>query len=115
MDDAFDQLDEHARLVVEVALGTAGAFGDVECGTAYLLYGAVATARGEVAELIELFALTPLRVERAITAVRTDSFGNGAQYDGDPMLSRAARRALETSREWNLKCHGRAFRSLRSR
>lgn len=97
MDELLQGLDDDARLVVEVALGTAGAFGDVECGTAYLLFGAVATAKGEVAQLAELFALDNIRVERAILAVR-ERYLSGATYDGDPQLSRRAVQALRTPR-----------------
>ncbi|MCU0273428.1 MAG: hypothetical protein MUE34_09365 [Acidimicrobiales bacterium] len=98
MDELLDALDPDARLAVEVALGTAGAFGDVECGTAYLLFGAVATARGEVAQLAELFALDTIRLERAVLAVRDRFLLSGATYDGDPALSRRAVAALATPR-----------------
>ncbi len=63
--DAF-ALDDHAQLALEVAKHAALANGDSRCGTEYLLYGLVATARGDVVELIELFALNTLRVDRAI-------------------------------------------------
>lgn len=63
--DAFE-LDDHAQLALEVARHAALANGDGRCGTEYLLYGLVATARGDLVELIELFALNTLRVDRAI-------------------------------------------------
>ena len=66
------QLDAGARLALDVALGTAGAMGDEQCGTEYLLFGLVATAQRELAELMELFALDTLRVERAIGMIRGD-------------------------------------------
>jgi hypothetical protein len=98
VDELLRNLDPDARLAVEVALGTAGAFGDVECGTAYLLFGAVATARGEIAQLAELFALDTIRVERAVLVVRDRFLLSGATYDGDPGLSARAQRALATAR-----------------
>lgn len=89
MDELFADLDDAARLALDVALGTAAALGDSQCGTEYLLFGIFATARGEMAEVGELFVLHELRIERAIQKLRDGNF-NGAEYDGDPPLSRRA-------------------------
>lgn len=59
-------LDDHAALALQVARHAALANGDERCGTEYLLYGIVATARDEISELVELFALNTLRIDRAI-------------------------------------------------
>jgi hypothetical protein len=98
VDEGFEGLDADARLAVEVALGTAAAFGDVECGTAYLLFGVVATGSGEIAQLAELFALDTIRIERAVLTVRERFLLSGADYDGDPGLSARALAALRTPR-----------------
>ena len=68
------RLDAGARMALDVALGTAGAMGDERFGTEYLLFGAVATASGDMAELCELFALDTARLERAIVAIRGHRF-----------------------------------------
>jgi hypothetical protein len=97
VDDLFADLDEPARIAIDVALGTAAALGDHECGTEYLLLGIFATARGEMSEVGELFVLDELRIERAIQKLREGNF-NGAEYDGDPPLTTRARRAARTKR-----------------
>jgi hypothetical protein len=97
VDDVFADLDDAARLALDVALGTAAALGDHECGTEYLLLGIFATARGEMAEVGELFVLDELRIERAIQKIRDGNFC-GAEYDGDPPLSPRARAAARTRR-----------------
>jgi len=77
MEEEFS-LDDHARLALDVAKHAALANGDSQCGTEYLLYGLVATARGELTELIELFALNTLRIDRAIERLleqRPDTLG----------------------------------------
>ena len=96
MADEFS-LDDHARLALEVAKHAALANGDSQCGTEYLLYGLVATARGELTELIELFALNTLRIDRAIERMieqRPDTLASFA----DPALTERATRALQTQR-----------------
>ena len=97
MDDLFADLDDPARIAIDVALGTAAALGDHQCGTEYLLLGIFATARGEMAEVGELFVLDELRIERAIQKLREGNF-NGAEYDGDPPLTPRARHAARTKR-----------------
>lgn len=97
VDDLFAGLDDAARLALDVALGTAAALGDHECGTEYLLLGLFATARGEMAEVGELFVLDELRIERAIQKTRDGHFC-GAEYDGDPPLSARAIVAARTCR-----------------
>lgn len=97
MDDVFADLDDAARLALDVALGTAAALGDHLCGTEYLLLGIFATARGEMAEVGELFVLDELRIERAIQKIREGHFC-GAEYDGDPPLSPRALAATRTKR-----------------
>jgi hypothetical protein len=90
-------LDDAARLALEVALGSAAALGDRECGTGYVLFGIFATAEGDVSQVGELFVLDPLRIERAIQKVRDGCF-SGAEYDGDPPLSARALAATRTRR-----------------
>ena len=88
------QLDAGARMALDVALGTAGAMGDERCGTEYLLFGAVATASGDMAELCELFALDTARLERAIVAIRGHRFVPVAEGHTDPPVSPRAELAL---------------------
>lgn len=88
------QLDAGARMALDVALGTAGAMGDERCGTEYLLFGAVATASGDMAELCELFALDTARLERAIVAIRGHRFEPVAEGHADPPLSPRAELSL---------------------
>jgi hypothetical protein len=97
VDDLFADLDDAARLALDVALGTAAALGDHQCGTEYLLLGLFATARDEMAEVGELFVLDELRIERAIQKTRDGHFC-GAEYDGDPPLSARAIAAARTRR-----------------
>ena len=90
-------LDDHARLALDVARHAALANGDSRCGTEYLLYGLVATARGELTELIELFALNTLRIDRAIERLleqRPDTLMSFC----DPMTTDRAKAALATPR-----------------
>ncbi len=86
-------LDAGARLVLDVAFGTAGAMGDEHCGTEYILFGIVATAADEMAELNELFALNTMRVERAVKSLRAHRC-TGLDGDEDPPLSTRAEIAL---------------------
>lgn len=94
---SFD-LDAAGRLALEVALGTAGAIGDDRCGTEYLLFGVIATATGDVAELASLFALDTLRIERAINHLRSHRYSLEHDGPGDPPLSPRAEHALRTRR-----------------
>ncbi len=89
-------LDAGARLSLDVALGTAAAMGDERCGTEHLLFGVIATARGEMSEVAQLFALDTLRLERSIHTFR--SHRCSAPDDpprAEPPLSPRARTALE--------------------
>ncbi len=88
------QLDAGARMALDVALGTASAMGDERCGTEYLLFGAVATASGDMAELCELFALDTARLERAIVAIRGHRFEPSGEGHVDPPMSPRAELAL---------------------
>lgn len=88
------QLDAGARMALDVALGTAGAMGDERCGTEYLLFGAVATATGDMAELCELFALDTARLERALVALRGHHFEPDPDGQVDPPYSPRAELAL---------------------
>lgn len=90
------QLDAGARLALDVALGTAGAMGDERCGTEYLLFGVVATAQGGVAEMLELFALDTLRVERAVRTIRGDRGDIEPGPVDDPPLSPRAQVAVHS-------------------
>ncbi|MFT7475105.1 MAG: hypothetical protein ACI81L_002039 [Verrucomicrobiales bacterium] len=88
-------LDNHAQLALEVAKHAALANGDSRCGTEYLLYGLVATAHGEIVELIELFALNTLRIDRAIERLlelRPDDLASFAE----PKFTSRAIDALQT-------------------
>ena len=87
MEEQFS-LDDPAQLALDVARHASMANGDSHCGTEYLLYGLVATARGEVAELIELFALNTLRVDRAIERL-VDRRGIDPVWAGKPRLHRS--------------------------
>ncbi|MGI9600383.1 MAG: Clp protease N-terminal domain-containing protein, partial [Acidimicrobiales bacterium] len=93
----FD-LDEQAQRALAVALDMSGAIGDDQCGTEYLLYGAMSTARGDVAELAGLFALDPLRLERGIHTLRQHRFSLEHDGPGAPPLTARAQRALLTPR-----------------
>lgn len=97
MEAAFN-LDEQAQLALDVAKHAALANGDNHCGTEYLLYGLVATARGELVELTDLFALNVLRIDRAIEGILQERATAGTLERGAPMLSMRARRALSTPR-----------------
>jgi len=88
------ELDAGARMALDVALGTAGAMGDERCGTEYLLFGAVATASGDMAELCDLFALDTARLERAIVAIRGHRFEPVEEGHLDPPVSPRAELAL---------------------
>ena len=88
------QLDAGARMALDVALGTAGAMGDERCGTEYLLFGAVATASGDMSELCELFALDTARLERAIVAIRGHRFEPVEEGHVDPPMSPRAELSL---------------------
>lgn len=90
-------LEADARLALDVALGTAAAMGDEHCGTEHLLFGIVATASGEIAELSELFALDNLRVERALTALRAHHCSPGVADPVDPPLSTRSEIALHST------------------
>ena len=95
--EQYFTLDDHTKLALDVATHAALANGDSRCGTEYLLYGLVATARGELTELIELFALNTLRIDRAIERLiedRQETLGSFA----DPQLTERATNALQTAR-----------------
>lgn len=91
-------LDDHAQLALEVAKHAALANGDSRCGTEYLLYGLVATARGDVVELIELFALNTLRVDRAIERMLESREMGDPSASRTPELTERAIAALSTPR-----------------
>ena len=88
-------MDAGARMSLDVALGTAAAMGDERCGTEHLLFGVVATARGDMQQLADVFALDTLRLERAIRILRSDHCGEPVQPPSDPPLSERARVALD--------------------
>ena len=90
-------LEADARLALDVALGTAGATGDEHCGTEHLLFGIIATASGEVAELAELFALDHMRVERGLRALRLHHCHPDNIVDEDPPLTPRAELALHST------------------
>lgn len=90
-------LDDPAHLALDVAQHAAMANGDSMCGTEYLLYGIVATARGDVTDLIDLFALNTLRVDRAIERLVAKR-GIDPMNRGRPTLTRRASEALQTPR-----------------
>lgn len=90
-------LDDPAHLALDVAQHAALANGDSMCGTEYLLYGIVATARGDIGDLIDLFALNTLRVDRAIERL-VEKRGIDPMNRGRPALTRRAERALHTPR-----------------
>jgi len=98
VDEHLDDLDDGARLALEVAMGAAAALGDHQCGTEYLLYGLFATARGELNEIADLFALGALRMERAVQKLREPYTCDGSAYDGDPVFSTRAMTAMHTLR-----------------
>lgn len=91
-------LDDHAQLALEVARHAALANGDSRCGTEYLLYGLVATARGDLVELIELFALNTLRVDRAIERLLEQRQVTVIGTPRRPELTERATCALSTPR-----------------
>lgn len=91
-------LDDHAQLALEVAKHAALANGDSRCGTEYLLYGLVATARGDMVELIELFALNTLRVDRAIERILEARPAADPLAPRSPDLTERAIAALSTPR-----------------
>lgn len=86
-------LEADARLALDVATGMAAASGDEHCGTEHLLFGIVATADGEVAELAELFALDAMRVERGVRTLRIHHC-HPDNFTDDPPLSTRAELAL---------------------
>ena len=90
------ELEPDARLALDVALGTAGATGDEQCGTEHLLFGIVATASGDVADLAELFALDHMRVERGVRALRLHHCHPDNIADEDPPLSTRAQLAVHS-------------------
>lgn len=90
-------LDDHAALALQVARHAALANGDRRCGTEYLLYGIVATARDEISELIELFALNTLRIDRAIEQMM-EARGVVPSPAVEPYLTDRAVMSLQTPR-----------------
>ena len=90
-------LDDHAALALQVARHAALANGDERCGTEYLLYGIVATARDEISELVELFALNTLRIDRAIEQMM-EARGVIPSPAVEPFLTDRAIASLETPR-----------------
>lgn len=97
MEEQIFALDDPAQLALEVARHAALANGDSHCGTEYLLYGLVATARGEVVELMDLFTLNTLRVDRAIERF-IERRGIDPMHAGAPRLTQRAVSALNTPR-----------------
>jgi hypothetical protein len=97
MQEQFN-LDEATQLALDVAQHAALANGDGHCGTEYLLYGLIATARGDLVELADLFALNVLRVDRAVERILEDRERDGTTVSGPPVLSTRAREALATPR-----------------
>ena len=87
-------LEAEARLALDVAFGTAEAMGDEHCGTEHLLFGLVATATDEFAELAELFALDIMRVERALVTMRAHHCRPGDDDQVDAKLTTRAEIAL---------------------
>lgn len=87
-------LDSGAQMALDVALGAAGAMGDERCGTEHLLFGIVATRRGDMAKLAEFFALDTLRVERSIRAIRAERSPVSQHLYEDPQMSERLVRAL---------------------
>lgn len=83
-------------MALDVALGTAAAMGDERCGTEYLLFGVVATASGDLAELCEIFALDTRRVERAIQSLRGHRFEPREEGHPDPPLSARVELAIHS-------------------
>ena len=75
-------------------MGMAGATGDEHCGTEHLLFGVIATASEDVADLAELFALDHMRVERGVRALRVHHCHPDNMTDDDPALSTRAELAL---------------------
>ncbi|NNE74736.1 MAG: hypothetical protein HKN26_13805, partial [Acidimicrobiales bacterium] len=100
MDEQLD-LDEAAQRAMAVALEASAAIGDDECGTEYLLLGIMTRPEGDLAELAEMFALDPMRIERAIHAIRSHRFSLAHDGPGYPPLTPRARRALVTRRPDN--------------
>ncbi len=90
-------LDDHAALALQVARHAALANGDERCGTEYLLYGIVATARAEISELVDLFALNTLRIDRAIEQMM-EARGVVPSPAVEPFLTNRAIEALQTPR-----------------
>jgi hypothetical protein len=97
MQEQFN-LDEATQLALDVAQHAALANGDGHCGTEYLLYGLIATARGDLVELADLFALNVLRVDRAVERILEDRERDGTTVSGPPVLSTRAREALAPPR-----------------
>ena len=93
----FD-LDADAGRALFVALEVAGAIGDDQCGTEYLLHGIMASPSGDVAELAGIFALDPMRIERGIQTLRQHRFSLDHDGPGHPPLTARAQRALLTPR-----------------
>ena len=91
-------LDEAAGLALDVALHAARANGDTYCGTEYILYGLVATARGDLVELTELFTLNTLRIDRSIDRLIEQRRPGLQDMATRPMLSRRSKAALATPR-----------------
>lgn len=90
-------LEAEVRLALDVAADTAEALGDGQCGTEHLLYGLVATAADDLADLVDLFALDAGRVERALLSRGVDR-DRPPPVDGrPPSLSRRAERALRST------------------
>ena len=90
------KLDAEARLALDVASGTAGVMGDEQCGTEYLLFGVIATARDDLAEMAELFALNTLRLERGLKLLRSHRCVEDRDTSDDPPLSTRAEIALHS-------------------
>ncbi len=96
-DERFE-LDDNSRAALEAAHQIAASLGDDQCGTEHLLFGVMATAGDEMTELQELFALDPLRIERAIQRLSEHRFTLDVAGDQSLPLSARATKALATLR-----------------
>ncbi len=91
-------LDEDAQEALLAAHEVATSLGDDQCGTEHLLFGVMATANEETAELRELFALDSLRVERAIQRLAQHRFSLDVADGAELPLSARAAKTLGTMR-----------------
>lgn len=95
--DGFE-LDSDASDALSAAHQMAGSLGDDQCGTEHMLFGVMASADKEMTELQELFALDPLRIERAIQRLSEHRFTLDVAAGEELPLSARAAKALSTLR-----------------